>query len=132
MCILLIDASNSPVKSPSHRVINSVLILRTWSCSNPVRFLKKQSISSMKMMDGASLCAKLLENTPAKIYKNQVPGKIPKKESKGWTYVHSVEKTPTIDANRRSGPSGIQIFGRLHIRPLRVDKKNSRSNWSRR
>lgn len=48
-----------PVRRPSHSVMNSVLTLTTWSCSSTLRVLMKQSISSMKMMDGASLLAML-------------------------------------------------------------------------
>ena len=47
------------MRRPSHSVMNSVLTLTTWSCSNTLRVLMKQSISSMKMMDGASLFAML-------------------------------------------------------------------------
>lgn len=63
---------DAPVRRPSHSVMNSVFTRTTWSCSKTLRVLMKQSISSMKIIDGASLLAKLRVNYSSGMYKGLV------------------------------------------------------------
>lgn len=97
--------------------MNSVLTLMAWSCSIMFRVLMKQSISSMKMMDGASLLAKLHIIKSAQNQNNndnaRVGGKLTPVQKNGG---NPVANAVTMCRGKTPHPSVIRLTPNLRLK----------------